>query len=190
MAKTPVKKEYRSVRGKHGVGKVLGRNKWVHASALPLLSGDEQALINKALAALKREKGITINFARDVIIKINPVANGGSVTFCHSPDWTVASEPACGQMVGVSYLDTPAPKFRVTSPAADPYIYHHKWMFVADNYRGFSVEQAKRWSETWENHPVVRALAADPSEHFRLRIGKQEYWKTKVLAPIHRSRSR
>lgn len=188
MAQKPVRKEYRSIRGKHGVGKVLGRNKWVHASALPLLSAQERALVDRALNALKREKGIIIDFTKDVVLKINLVDNGGAITFCYSPDWKTATEPACGPMIGVSSLNAGTPKFRVTSAAADPYIYHHKWMFVADTYRGFNVDQAKRWSETWENHPIVRALAAGPDEHFRLRIGKQAYWQTKVLAPIRRSR--
>ena len=35
-------KVYRSLRGPHGVGKVLGKNKWVHASALPALSAKER----------------------------------------------------------------------------------------------------------------------------------------------------
>jgi hypothetical protein len=35
-------KVYRSLRGPHGVGKVLGKNKWVHASALPALSAQER----------------------------------------------------------------------------------------------------------------------------------------------------
>ena len=181
-------KVYRSIRGPHGVGKVLGKNKWVHASALPALSPAERALVGKALRAIQREKGIEIDFRKDVIIKINPVENGGAVTFCYSPDWKTATEPECGPMVGVSGLTAGPLKFRVTRPPADPYIYHHKWMFVDDDYRGFNVAQAKRWSETWENSPVVRALCADKNEHFRLRIGKQHYWQSKVLGPLGRGR--
>ena len=179
---------YHSIRGSHGVGKVLGRNKWVHASALPALSPAERALVGKALRAIQREKGIEIDFRKDVIIKINPVENGGAVTFCYSPDWKTATEPECGPMVGVTGLATGTPKFRVTKPPADPYIYHHKWMFVDDDYRGFNVAQAKRWSETWENSPVVRALNADKAEHFRLRIGKKDYWQERVLAPLGKRR--
>lgn len=179
---------YRSVRGPHGIGKVLGRNKWVHASALPALSAAERGLVGKALQAIQREKGIEIDFRKDVVIKINPVENGGAITFCYSPDWKTASEPECGPMVGVSGLVTGPLKFRVTRPAADPYVYHHKWMFVDDDYRGFSVAQAKRWSETWENSPVVRALCADKDEHFRLKIGKKQYWHATVLGPLGKAR--
>ena len=179
---------YRSIRGPHGVGKVLGKNKWVHASALPALSPAERALVGKALRAIQREKGIEIDFRKDVIIKINPVENGGAVTFCYSPDWKTATEPECGPMVGVSGLTTGPLKFRVTKPPADPYIYHHKWMFVEDDFPGFSVAAAKRWSEAWENSPVVRGLNADKNEHFRLRIGKKDYWQERVLAPLGKRR--
>lgn len=181
-------KVYRSIRGPHGVGKVLGKNKWVHASALPALSPAERALVGKALQAIQREKGIEIDFRKDVIIKINPAEKGGAVTFCYSPDWKTATEPACGQMIGVSGLTAGTQKFRVTNPPAVPYVYHHKWMFVEDDFPGFSVAAAKRWSETWENSPVVRALCADKTEHFRLRIGKKDYWQTNVLGPLGRGR--
>lgn len=179
---------YHSIRGPHGVGKVLGKNKWVHASALPALSPAERALVGKALQAIQREKGIEIDFRKDVIIKINPAEKGGAVTFCYSPDWKTATEPACGQMIGATGLTAGPRAFRVSNPPADPYVYHHKWMFVGDDYRGFNVPAAKRWSETWENSPVVRALCADKTEHFRLRIGKRHYWQTRVLAPLARSR--
>lgn len=117
---------YHSIRCPHGVGKVLGRNKWVHASPLPALSAQERALVGKALTAIQREKGIEIDFRKDVVIKINPVENGGAVTFCYSPDWKTATEPECGPMVGVSGLAAGPLKFRVTRPPAVPYVYHHK----------------------------------------------------------------
>lgn len=66
-------KVYRSIRGSHGVGKVLGRNKWVHTSALSDISSAERALVGKALRAIQREKGIEIDFRKDVIIKINQI---------------------------------------------------------------------------------------------------------------------
>jgi hypothetical protein len=179
---------YRSIRGPHGVGKVLGRNKWVHASALPALSAPERALVGKALQAIQREKGIEIDFRKDVVIKINPAEKGGAVTFCYSPDWKTATEPECGPMIGVTGLAAGPRAFRVSNPPADPYVYHHKWMFVDDDYRGFNVPAAKRWSETWENSPVVRALCADKTEHFRLRIGKKDYWQENVLAPLGKRR--
>jgi hypothetical protein len=51
------------------------------------------------------------------------------------------------------------------------WIYHHKWLFVTDDYSGFDVEESKKRSEKWT------ALAnVDKS-----RIGQRAYWETKVL---------
>ena len=44
---------YRCKRGPHGVGKVIDKNKWVHRSALPSLSENEQILVSNALDILE-----------------------------------------------------------------------------------------------------------------------------------------
>jgi len=96
---------YRCRRGPHGVGKILGRNKWIHRSALPLLPEEEQTLVSKALDIL----GIYLPPPDiDIIVKLN--AGEGLVTFTHSADWKTATEPICGDMVGVKdlYSDRPA----------------------------------------------------------------------------------
>lgn len=46
-------------------------------------------------------------------------------------------------------------------------IYHHKWMFVSDDYNGFDIEESKRWSEKWQS--VL------PKE-VKSRIGYKKYW--------------
>jgi len=167
---------YRCRRGPHGVGKVLGRNKWVHRSVLPLLSEEEQTLVDKALDIL----GIYLPPPDiDIIVKIN--VSEGLVTFTHSADWKTATEPICGDMVGVKDLYSDRPVIFHRKQKGIPNIYHHKWMFVDDDYLGFSVKEAMKWSETWENYPLVKALLADPNEHFRLKIGRQDYWQEKVL---------
>ena len=56
-------------------------------------------------------------------------------------------------------------------PPSDPYIYHHKWLFVADDYDGFDVEESKSRSDAWLALPQV-----DKS-----RIGRACYWHTHVV---------
>lgn len=175
---------YRCERGSHGVGKILGRNKWVHVSAFDDIPKVDQILVEKALVALRQEKGIEVNFNSDVMIKLTHADRDGAVTFCYSPDWKTATEPECGPMYGVKGLNTGNHSFWEIQPPSVPYIYHHKWMFVNDDYTGFDIKEAKAWSEVWENHDVVRALMADKSENFRLQIGKKDYWQAKVLTPI------
>ncbi len=175
---------YRSERGVHGVGKVLGKTKWVHVSGIEALPQAERDLIARARDVLRDGNATVIDFTQDVIVKVSPTERDGNVTFCYSPDWNSATEPECGLMAGVKGLNTGDHHVRITKPPKVPYIYHHKWMFVTDEYMGFDVEDAKRWSETWENHSVVRALMDTKTEYFRLRIGKKDYWQTKVLNPI------
>lgn len=175
---------YRCERGAHGIGKVLGRDKWVHISALKSLPIKDQTLVKQAREILDYENDVDIDVSRDVIVKINHKDKGGYVTFTYSPDWEWSSEPECGEAFGVKGLYTKKHEFWKIKPPKNPNIYHHKWMFVDDRHRGFNVAGAKRWSETWENHKVVRALMADKSEYFRLKIGKKKYWQENVLLPI------
>jgi hypothetical protein len=59
---------------------------------------------------------------------------------------------------------------RRTTPV-DPYIYHHKWLFVDDDYRGFNVEESKARSQLWISLGDVD----------RSRIGRQSYWQEQVV---------
>lgn len=54
------------------------------------------------------------------------------------------------------------------------WIYHHKWMFVSDDYKGFDIEESKRRSEKWTSLTGV-----DKS-----RIGQRKFWDTNVLPRI------
>jgi hypothetical protein len=54
---------------------------------------------------------------------------------------------------------------------SDPYIYHHKWLFVDDDYDGFNLEVSRRRSETWTQIPDI-----DNS-----RIGRRSYWLERVV---------
>ena len=54
---------------------------------------------------------------------------------------------------------------------SDPFIYHHKWLFVKDDYDGFDVEESKTRSRAW------MAL----TDIDRTRIGKKSYWEGTVV---------
>ncbi len=54
-------------------------------------------------------------------------------------------------------------------------IYHHKWMMVGDDYKGFDIDASKQRSARikqvmWENPGIAPHLT-----------GNQVYWKTRVL---------
>jgi hypothetical protein len=173
---------YHSVRGKHGIGKVLGRNKWIHISALDALPANEQQLVLKALIFLPTP----LSADKDIIVRLNLKKN--SVMFSESPDWNLATEPVQGKYFVISDLNKPNPKTfpknTPVTPLKDPRIYHHKWMFVKDDFPGFDVKESMKWSETWENSDVVKELLKDKSNNFRVRIGGQKYWQEKVLSKL------
>jgi hypothetical protein len=99
------------------------------------------------------------------IVKYNQ--RTGTVSFIQSDDFDTASEPTVGDILIVS----PDGQLRQRRQAADPEIYHHKWLFVADAYEGFDVEASKQRSLTW--------LSLEDVD--RSRIGKKSYWEAHVV---------
>lgn len=84
------------------------------------------------------------------------------VSFIESSDWNTASEPA----VGTAYMvDLVKDQVKTIKPRGQ--IYHHKWMFVGDDYMGFDINESKKWSEKW--------MSVIPKE-LKTRIGYKKFW--------------
>lgn len=97
-----------------------------------------------------------------VIYKMNFRDN--VVTFIESEDFDSAREPQVGKAYVVN-LNTG--KIKTIEPKGQ--IYHHKWMFVPEDYAGFDIEESKSWSEKWRSvFPVDRKISS--------RIGYKKYW--------------
>jgi len=94
-------------------------------------------------------------------------ARSGKISFVASPDFDIADEPIVGEIVTVK----PDGTVKRRKQSADPEIYHHKWLFVRDDYDGFDVEASKRRSARW-------AALEDVD---RRRIGRKSYWDKHVL---------
>ena len=58
--------------------------------------------------------------------------------FIECPDFDVAREPVVGK---VFIMSKPVKSYHQ--------IYHHKWLFVDNSYRGFDVNESWEWSKTW-----------------------------------------
>ncbi len=90
------------------------------------------------------------------------------LSLIESPDWLTANEPT----VGTSHIwhlgELPHRYKRWRGNKENPYIYHCKWMFVADDYDGFDVAAAKARSELWQAIPEINS-------HKSL-IGRKKYW--------------
>jgi hypothetical protein len=88
----------------------------------------------------------------------------GEIAFQFSPDFNSAPEPRVGWTISVREDGT----VRRTDGGADPMIWHHKWQWVGDDYRGFSVAASKRRSQLWKPHVRTNELS---------KIGRRSYWE-------------
>jgi hypothetical protein len=138
----------------YGVGKELGGAVYLHRLYEHLLGAPVEA----ARQHLPPDFDYTV-------VKLNH--RTGAVSFIHSPDFDTAPEPTVGELWTVS----PNGHARFRRMPDDPWIYHHKWLFVADSYSGFDVEESKARSASWCSLPDVD----------RRRIGIRSYWETHVL---------
>jgi hypothetical protein len=87
----------------------------------------------------------------------------GNVTFQWSKDFNSADEPT----VGMCILVKPDGSIKKILQKKDPQIWHHKWLWVGDDYTGFDVEESKKRSKTWE--PYV-------NKDEKKRIGTLSFW--------------
>ncbi len=138
------------------VGKRMGSAVYVHRDYEGRVVPED--LLAKARAVLQREHP-------EMAERYNAVKydrKKRSVTFQHSPDFDEADEPTVGDSVRVRGNGA-----KFTRRREDPQIWHHKWMWVDDDYPGFDVEAAKQRSATWRSH-------IKPGESSR--IGRRSYW--------------
>jgi hypothetical protein len=100
------------------------------------------------------------------IIKYNK--KNETISFINSPDFDTADEP----IVSDSYKVTKTGKVTKTKEKTPPQIYHHKWLFVKDNYRGFNVPNSIKRSKEW----------LEVSDKINMsKIGSKGYWEEEVI---------
>lgn len=151
------------------IGKVIGGEHYVHKDYEHVLS--DQDGLNKAKQHLSPEH----------LNKYNAVKHNkkeGTFSFIHSPDFDKSDEPISGE----SHKVHPDGRVTITKQKSDPQIWHHKWQWVADDYKGFDVEKSKQRSK---NHKVVTdhiKLHSDPK--VMKRIGTKSYWDKNVVPHI------
>lgn len=90
-----------------------------------------------------------------------------AVSFIQSDDFDSMEEPTVGDLHTIRLDGTCAFRRKLS----DPWIYHHKWLFVLDDYSGFSVEESKSRSRQW--------LALSGVDY--RRIGRRSFWEQHVV---------
>lgn len=140
---------------KYGVGKTVSSATYVHRSyehLLPVEVQHAKALLPPAFPY--------------AVVKYN--TRNGEVTFLESSDFDTAPEPTVERSCKVT------PTGRMTCRSNGRQLYHHKWLFVQDDYRGFNVAAAKTRSALWADLPHI-------DQH---RIGNKIYWEREVVPRI------
>jgi len=143
-------------RYQNNVGKRVGNSLYVHK-----------------LFADQVIPSIILSAAQDILTKSNPNFNYNTimwdskhniVRFDEAPDFDKAREPHVGNYLVVS-LDGKFPPRKGHSNN----IWHHKWMWVKDNYKGFDVDKAKDWSKLWLSKLGEPAKGTDLTWQSQLR---------------------
>lgn len=136
---------------KYGIGKQISNNVYVHKSYESVLPS---AKLEKA------KKGLPATHSYN-IIKYNFIEN--KFSFIFSPDFDKANEPKVGPYVVVNLATNQVKVFPNKTRAIQ--IYHHKWLMVGDDYKGFSVAKAKQRSADTSSMSVNK-----------YKIGFKTYW--------------
>lgn len=55
-------------------------------------------------------------------------------------------------------------------------VYHNKWQFVSEDYKGFDIQKAKKRTQEWNSIPNIKSLKS--------KIGYTEFWH-KLLQENH-----
>lgn len=149
-------------RYKNKVGKYIGGFVYFHKQYID----DIDPIIHMAVADyLISHKGQEMIFN---IVKYNPKT--GEMSFINSPDFDTAMEPFVQEIYRYDHVNDEWNYHNYGINNNNP-IYHHKWLFVKDDYEGFNVEEAKQRSAYIEHELCYRRLN-------KARIGYQNYWKS------------
>ena len=125
----------RIIRSKYGVGKLIGGCIYLHKDYVDdVIPQDDY---DEALDILYDDYP---NFSFNTV-KYDPAKN--CISFIECPDFDTAREPVVGDYV-VVYIDK-----GLTKKGHSNSIYHHKWLWVDDDYDGFDVNKSYEWSQTW-----------------------------------------
>lgn len=139
--------------------KKIGNTFYIHKSNIKELDSVLEGGICKLIETIS--KSLPVNFDYE-IIKFDK--KNEKISFIESPDWNSAREPLVGDSYTTNISDI---KFKLIKSKGQ--IYHHKWMFVSEDYTGFNIEEAKEWSKAWsETLPNTREIKS--------RIGYKKYW--------------
>jgi len=145
------------------VVKIINKSYYVHKSNLneliTMLSLDD---VNKLMDTCYYNMTISYD-----VIKIDILNN--TISFIKCKGWDEYPEPWVVETTVFSYNDPRIPKRNLKYTKNYP-VYHNKWMFVSDNYKGFDIQKSKVRTKIIES--TIQTYRQD-----RRKIGFLDYWQ-------------
>lgn len=126
---------------KYGVGKEIGGDIYVHKFYA------EDVVPEEILKACNRALDYTQSGFLFNCIRYSPKTQ--SISYQESPDFNTAREPIVGDYITVFYDPRLDPEDFVLKKGHSNYIWHHKWIWVRNDYPNFDVNQSWLWSRKW-----------------------------------------
>lgn len=96
------------------------------------------------------------------IIKVNTKTN--VISFIESHNWNDSHEPDVGDSLVINTMLGTEKIIKSKNQ-----VYHHKWMFVNGDYKGFDVEKSKERSSCWTS-------VIPNTKDIKYRIGYKKFW--------------
>lgn len=140
----------------NNVGKQVGNSLYVHK-----LYADE--VIPKAILQ-KADKILTAAYPEFDYNCIMWDVKRNIIRFDESSDFDTAQEPHVGEYIVIALSGNQQPRKGYSNS-----IWHHKWMWVKDDYTGFDVDKSKEWSKLWLSKLDEPAKGTDLTWQSQLR---------------------
>lgn len=143
---------------KNNLGKKMGNQIWFHKQYLTEMITEELALLFIPY--------IPNDFNYEIV---RWDSKKEELALIECIDFNESKEPTVGRINRIIKTENGFENIKEQKQPKDPLIYHHKWMFVKENYKGFSVEDSKKRSISWKNKlGIDRSVSS--------KIGRLSFW--------------
>jgi hypothetical protein len=145
-------------RSKFGAGKYIGQQYYIHKNYINRILPQE--IIDKAIAVIGSfDYNCNMYDTKKNILR-----------FDSAPDFDTYREPAPLTFIAVNLQD-----WSIREGFTDS-IWHHKWLWVDEDYKGFDINESYNWSKLWLSHMEGTASGRRPLWWQQLeKYGLKEY---------------
>ena len=144
--KNPKGSVVRRGSNKYPVGKVIGGQVYFHKNYISKMPKEVIDIYKKTINKLPKDHSFNT-------LMYTPASKGkpASLRFDEAPDFDIAREPIPGRVITITE------KGSISPPKDVNQIWHHKWAWVDDDYKGFDVKENYDWSREWFTNKGVKA---------------------------------